>query len=112
MRRSGPISALSRDGVPLDRDRAGDRVDHRAELGNRAVTHELDDAATMLGEPWLDHFAAQGFDRFESRGFVLLDQAGIADDVGGENCRQPPFDARNRHRKRLFTYPRRFYARL
>ena len=43
----------------LDRDGAGDRVDHRAELDDRPVAHQLDDAALVLGEQRVDRLLAQ-----------------------------------------------------
>ena len=88
-------------GVFLDRDRAGNGVDHRAELGDGAVAHELDDAAVMPGQQGIDHLAAQILDRLEGGRLVLLDQSGISNDIGGENCRQPSFNSRSGHRKRL-----------
>ena len=42
----------------LDRDRAGDRVDDARELAERAVAHELDDAAAVLGDERLDQLLA------------------------------------------------------
>ena len=38
----------------LDRHRAGDGVDHRAELDDRPVAHQLDDAALVLGQERVD----------------------------------------------------------
>ena len=38
----------------LDRDRAGDRVDDAGELDQRAVAHQLDDPALVLGDQRVD----------------------------------------------------------
>ena len=62
----------------------------RAELDESAVAHELDDAAVVLGQQRVDHLAAQLADRGQRAGLVRLDQAGVADDVGGQDRRQPP----------------------
>ena len=39
---------------PLHRDRAGHGVDHRGELDDRPVAHQLDDAALVLGQERID----------------------------------------------------------
>ena len=41
----------------LHRHRAGDRVDHRGELDDRPVAHQLDDAALVLGQQRVDRAA-------------------------------------------------------
>ena len=43
----------------LDRDRAGDGIDHRGELDDRPVAHQLDDAALVLGQQRVDRLLAQ-----------------------------------------------------
>ena len=45
----------------LHRHGTGHRVHHRAELGERSVAHQLDDAAVMLGQERIDDLAPQGF---------------------------------------------------
>ena len=39
----------------LHRDGTGHGVHHRAELHDGTVAHELDDAALVLGQEWIDH---------------------------------------------------------
>ncbi len=82
----------------LHRDRAGDGIDHRGELDDRPVAHQLDDPALVLGQQRVDRLLAQGLDRGQRAGLVLLDQARVADDVGGQDRRQPALDARDRCR--------------
>ena len=78
----------------LHRHRAGDRVDHRGELDDRPVAHQLDDPALVLGQQRVDRLLAQALDRGQRAGLVLLDQARVADDVGRQDRRQPALDAR------------------
>ena len=77
-------------GVALDHavlhlDRAAHRVDHAAELDQRAVAGALDDAAVMDGDGRVDQVAAQ---RPQPRERALLVRAGepaVADHVGGQD---------------------------
>ena len=64
----------------------------RPELGNRAITHQFDDAAVMLDQKWIDDFPPQGLDRVERAVLVTFGKAGIANDVRSHDCGQPPFD--------------------
>ena len=51
----------------------------------------------MLGQERVDDLGAQPADRGERARLVLLDQPRIADDVGGEDRRQPPLDRASVH---------------
>ena len=73
----------------LHGDRAGDGIDDRGELDDRAVAHQLDDAALVLGDDRIDRLGAKRLDRGKRAGLVGFDQARIADDVGGQDRRQP-----------------------
>ena len=73
----------------LDRDRAGHGIDHRGELDDGAVAHQLDDAALVLGQQRVDRGLAQRLDRGQRASLVGLDQARVADDVGGQDRHQP-----------------------
>ena len=59
MRRSAGTSACGSATRLLHRHRAGDRVDHRGELDDRPVAHQLDDAALVLGQQRVDRLLAQ-----------------------------------------------------
>ena len=78
---------------PLQRHRAADRVDHRAELDDGPVAHQLDDAALVLGEQRVDRGLAQVLDRRQRAGLVLLDQPRVADNVGRQNGGEAPLDS-------------------
>ena len=54
MRSASGTSRLPVGHALLDRDGAGDRVDHAGELDDRAVAHQLDDAAPVLGQQRVD----------------------------------------------------------
>ena len=58
----------------LDRDRARDGVDDAGELAERAVAHELDDAAAVLGDERLDELPAVRLEARERAGLVALHQ--------------------------------------
>ena len=81
----------------LGGDGAGDRIDHAAELAERAIAHELDDAALVLGDQRLDEGLAVGLEALERSRLVALDQARIADDVGRENGGEAAVDAGGGH---------------
>ena len=83
---------LIRSDILLHRNGEGCSVHDRTEFGNRAITHQFDDAAVMLGQEWIDDFAPQGLDGVERAILVTLDEAGITDDVRCDDCCQPPFD--------------------
>jgi hypothetical protein len=75
--------------APLHGHGAGDRVDHRGELDQRPVAHQLDDPALVLGQQGIDHLPPQVLKRRQRGGLVLLDQARIADHVGGQDGGEP-----------------------
>jgi hypothetical protein len=52
-------SGVSFDHPALHLDRAADRVDHAAELDDRAVAGSFDDAAMMGGDGGVDEIAAE-----------------------------------------------------
>ena len=84
IRRSGGTLGLPLGDALLDGDRARHRIDHRAELDDRAVAHELDDPAVALGEQRIDHLAAQIPDRGQRAGLVLLRSG-----ASSRRCRRP-----------------------
>ena len=98
IRRSGRRLGLAVGHGLLHRHRAGHRIDHRGELDDRAVAHQLDDAALVLGQQRVDRLLAQRLDRGQRAGLVLLDQARVADHVGGQDRGQPALGARRRCR--------------
>ena len=59
MRLSGATPSVALDHAVLHFDGAAHRVDHAAELDNRAVAGALDDATVMHGDGRIDQIAAQ-----------------------------------------------------
>ena len=81
----------------LDRHGARDGVDHRPELDDRPVAHQLDDAALVLGQERVDGRLAQPWYRGQRPHFVALDQPRIADDVGGQDRGEAPLHPLGNH---------------
>jgi hypothetical protein len=81
----------------LHEDGAADRVDDAGELAERAVAHELDDAAPVLGDERPDELLAVGLEALEGPALVPLHQARVADHVGRQNGGEPTLDPRRRH---------------
>ena len=81
----------------LHGDRAGHRIDHRAELRERAIAHQLDDAAMMLGQERIDDLAPQGFQGGKRPGFVHFHEMGVPDDIRRQDRHQPPLHPCCRH---------------
>src|SRR5581483_10193970 len=79
--------------LSLDLDRAAYRVQDTREFHQRAVAHELDDAAGMGGDSRIDQFTPCGIQAGQRTSLINTYKAGIADDVGGQDCREPPLDA-------------------
>src|SRR5262245_55424474 len=77
----------------LELDRTGDRIDRAGELDQYPVTHHLDDAAVMIGDHWLQDTFAPLFQCSESSRLVLLDEAAVADHVGGQDGGQAALGA-------------------
>ena len=65
-------SGVARGHAGLDRDGALHRLDHAGELDQRAIAHELDEAAVVGGDLRVDHLAAMGLEAGERAGFVGL----------------------------------------
>ena len=59
IRRSGGTCSWRLGQPGLDRRRAGHGADHRPELRNEAVAHQLDEPAAMLGQERLQHCLPQ-----------------------------------------------------
>ena len=74
---------------PLHREGAFDRVDDAAELDQRAVADQLDDAAVVGGDGGVEDGLAVALQGGQRAGLVAGHHAGIADDVGGEDRREP-----------------------
>ena len=72
-------------------------VDHAAELAQRAVAHELDDAAMVLRDQRLDEALAEVLETLERSRLVALDQARVADHIGRENGGEAAVDAGGGH---------------
>jgi hypothetical protein len=82
----------------LDRDRAGDRVDHALEHDQGAVTHQLHEPAVVLGDQGVDDLGADCLEPGDGAGLVGLHQARVADHVGREDRERPTSELVHRHR--------------
>ena len=78
----------------LDRDCALDRIDGARELDQRAVAHQLDNAAAVLGDQRLDELLAQRLQARDRAGLVGAHEPAVADHVRGQNRRELAFHAR------------------
>jgi hypothetical protein len=67
------------------------RVHDTGELHQRAVAHQLDHPAMMLGRLGLDQLSAKGLEGREGTRLIGRHQAAVADDIGGEDGGKPPF---------------------
>ena len=72
-------------------------VHHRAELGERSVAHQLDDAAVMLGQERIDDLAPQGFQGGKRAGFIHFHETRVPDDICRQDRHQPPLHPCCRH---------------
>ena len=69
----------------LKDDRALDRVDDAAELGQQPVAHQLEDTPLVLFDLRLEQLLAMRPEPRERIRLVLLHEPGVADHVGGED---------------------------
>jgi hypothetical protein len=69
------------------------RIDDAREFHKQAVAGGLHDAAVVLADFRIEELAAQRFEAFERPLLVRPHQARIARDIGGEDRREPAFDA-------------------
>src|SRR5205085_7765145 len=76
----------------LHRDGAGDGLNHARELDQDAVASCLNDTAFVFGNAWIDQFAAMASKPGKSPSLVLAHQAAVADDISGEDGREPALD--------------------
>ena len=72
----------------LDFDCAANRIDGTCELDQRAVAHQLHDAAAMLSYERLDGLGAKAPEPVERVFLVGLGQAAVAGHVGRKDCRE------------------------
>src|SRR5262249_22964753 len=68
--------------LALQDDRALHRLDDAGELGQQTVAHQLEDAAMVAGDLWLEQILAMGSQAGECPSLVLLHKAGVADYIG------------------------------
>jgi hypothetical protein len=73
---------------------AAHRVDDAAEFDESPVAGMFDDPAAVLEDPWRDDFPAIGEEAEMGALLVGAHQAGVADDVGSKDRRQPAFEPR------------------
>jgi hypothetical protein len=88
---------LTFDELSLNEHRAAHRVDDARELAEDAVSHQLEDAAVMLVNERRDHHAMEDLQPSERSRLVAFHQRRVADEVGRQDCGQPPIDVCCRH---------------
>ena len=79
---------------PLDRGGALDGVDDARELDQRAVTHELDDAAMELFYRGIDQFPTAGLQPRQRAYLILAHEAAVANHIGSQDCGKPSLHPR------------------
>ena len=77
----------------LDLHRAAHGLDRAAELGQQAVTHELDDVPLVSRDRRLDQLLAKPPDAVERAGFVFAHEPAVADHIGGQDGCEPAVHA-------------------
>ena len=65
---------------------------HTAELDEQPVAGGLDESTAVLGDFWINELAAQRLEALERAFLVRPHQPRIADDISGQDRRQPPLD--------------------
>ena len=75
----------------LDGGGAFDGIDDAGEFDQRAVAHELDDAAMEACYRRVDHLPAAQFQPRQRAGLILAHEAAVAGDIGHEDGSQPAF---------------------
>src|SRR5271165_4632018 len=83
---------VPRANAPLHIQSAAHRVDHTAELDESPVTGMFDDAAAVLADLRCDNLATIGQQADMGALLIGVHQAGIADDIGSQDRRQPAFE--------------------
>ena len=81
--------ALALGDAPLHLDRALHRLDHARELHERAVAHQLDDAAVQPGHERPDEVCLKGLQAGMRPRLVGRHEPAVADHVSGQDRRQP-----------------------
>ena len=86
----GRHAGVALDHAVLHFDRAAHRVDHAAELDDRAVAGALDDAPVMGGDGRIDQIAAERPQPRKSPVLVGPGEPAVADDIGHQDRRELP----------------------
>ena len=73
----------------LDHGSTLDGVDDAGELDQRAIAHELDDAAVELFDRGVDQFAAAALQPLQRADLILAHEAAVADHVGSKYRGKP-----------------------
>ena len=73
-------------------------VDRTAELHQRSVAHDLENAALDVATSGSSTSLAAGLERSQCIDLVLLHEPAVADYIGGENCGEAALDAFFGHR--------------
>ena len=91
MRRSSG-AGFAVDHRPLQFHGTAHRVDDAREFRQHAIAGILDDAAGMLADLRVEELAAMRLEALVCALLVRPHQPRILDDIGAEDCRQPPLD--------------------
>ena len=81
----------------LDLDGTARGVEHAAELDQEPVAHHLEDAPAVPGDDRIEELAAMLAQAAQRLLFVGLHEAAVADNVGSQDRREPPFNKLLRH---------------
>ena len=73
----------------LDHGSTLDGVDDAGELDQRAIAHELDDAAMEFLDRGVDQFAAAALQSLQRADLIFAHEAAVADHVGSKYCGKP-----------------------
>src|SRR5262249_16429735 len=78
----------------LDFGPTSESVDDARELDEQSVAGRLHKTALILRDFWIDCFGAKRPEPADRAFLVPFHQPGVSRDIGGEDCRQPTFNAR------------------
>ena len=79
---------------PLDRGGTLDGVYYACELDQRAVTHELDDAAMELFYSGINQFPTASLQPRQRAYLILAHKAAVANHIGSQDCGKPSLHPR------------------
>jgi hypothetical protein len=79
----------------LELDRSTEGIDGTCELDQSAVACQFDKASAVANQQWLKASDAQPPEPSDRAALVPPHQAGVANHIGNQNCRQPALFTRH-----------------